>query len=88
MALVDGAAYERAMAQLDTERALADDLAEVLSRMVVGWEPILGHDLAQHPDVQRVMARYREARGPVRKPDRKMSNEEVDQAAHYREARK
>jgi len=41
---------------------LIDDLADVLSRMVVGWEPIIGHDLAQHPEVQRVMARYREAR--------------------------
>jgi hypothetical protein len=49
--------------KLAQERALADDLADVLSRMVVGWEPIIGHDLAQHPDVQRVMASYREARG-------------------------
>jgi predicted nuclease with TOPRIM domain len=49
--------------EVDAEKALADDLADVLSRMVVGWERIIGHDLAQHPDVQRVMARYREARG-------------------------
>jgi hypothetical protein len=42
---------------------LADDLADVLSRFVVGWTPLLGHDLAQHPEVQRVMDRYREARG-------------------------
>jgi hypothetical protein len=42
---------------------LVDDLADVLSRMVVGWENIIGHDLSQHPDVQRVMARYRKARG-------------------------
>jgi hypothetical protein len=41
---------------------LVDDLADVLSRMVVGWERIIGHDLAQHPDVVRVMARYKEAR--------------------------
>lgn len=45
------------------EKDLADDLADVLSRMVVGWQNVIGHDLAQHPDVQRVMARYREARG-------------------------
>lgn len=38
---------------------LVDDLADVLSRMVVGWEARLGADLAQHPDVLRVMARYR-----------------------------
>jgi hypothetical protein len=37
---------------------LADDLADVLSHMVVGWEKTLGVDLAQHPEVQRVMARY------------------------------
>jgi hypothetical protein len=41
---------------------LVDDLADVLSNVVVGWENIIGHDLAQHPEVQRVMARYREAR--------------------------
>ena len=38
---------------------LIDDLAEVLSRMVVGWEPHIGVDMAQHPSVVRVMARYR-----------------------------
>jgi hypothetical protein len=59
MALVDGVAYERAMAQLDAERALADDLADVLNRlqdmdmMTLDW-------LAEH---ERVLARYREARG-------------------------
>lgn len=41
---------------------MVDDLADVLSRMVVGWEPMLGADLAQHPDVIRVMARYRQER--------------------------
>jgi hypothetical protein len=40
--------------------SLVDDLADVLSRMVVGWGDRLGVDLAQHPDVVRVMARYRE----------------------------
>jgi len=48
--------------RLAQEMALADDLMDVLSRMVVGWENIIGHDLAQHPDVQRVAARYRGAR--------------------------
>ena len=37
--------------QRDAERALADDLADVLSHIVVGWEPIIGHDLALHPSV-------------------------------------
>ncbi len=41
------------------EKPLVEDLADVLSRMVVGWEPELGVDLAEHPDVVRVMARYR-----------------------------
>lgn len=45
-----------------SDLALVDDLADVLSRMVVGWEPTLGVDLAQHPDVVRVMARYRAAK--------------------------
>jgi hypothetical protein len=44
------------------ERSLADDLADVLARTVVGWESVIGHDLAQAPEVQRVMARYRSAR--------------------------
>jgi len=48
--------------ELMAERALADDLMDVLSHMVVGWENVIGHDLAQHPSVQRVAARYREAR--------------------------
>jgi hypothetical protein len=62
MALVDGVAYERAMAQLDAERALADAGADVLSRMVVGWKDLTGIDLAEHPDVIAFFARYREAR--------------------------
>jgi len=45
------------------EKSLVDDLADVLVRMVVGWEDKLGVDLAQHPDVQRVMKRYREFKG-------------------------
>jgi hypothetical protein len=48
--------------RLRDEKALADDLADVMSHIVVGWENVIGHDLSQHPDVQRVMARYREAR--------------------------
>jgi hypothetical protein len=39
---------------------LVDDLADVLSRVVVGWENILGVDLAMYPDVQRVLKRYRD----------------------------
>ena len=38
---------------------LVDDLADVLSRTVVGWENVIGHDLAKAPEVQRVLARYR-----------------------------
>lgn len=49
---------DRLRAQVERDRPLIDDLADVLARMVVGWEPIIGHDLAQHPDVVRVMARY------------------------------
>jgi hypothetical protein len=41
-------------------RPLVDDLAEVLSSTVVGWEQILGHDLSTAPEVVRVLARYRE----------------------------
>ena len=37
---------------------LVDDLADVLVRMTIGWTDIIGHDLAMHPDVVRVMARY------------------------------
>jgi hypothetical protein len=43
---------------MSTQKPLVEDLADVLSRFVVGWEPIIGADLAQHPDVVRVMARY------------------------------
>lgn len=50
-------------AQRNTERALADELADVLSRMVVGWEVHGLPNLAEHPDVVAVMTRYREARG-------------------------
>ena len=46
----------------ENPKPLVDDLADVLARMVVGWEDRLGVDLAQHPDVQRVMARYRAER--------------------------
>lgn len=44
---------------LGREVPLVEDLADVLARFVVGWEPVIGIDLAQHPDVVRVMARYR-----------------------------
>lgn len=42
------------------EKPLIEDLADVLTRMVVGWQYETGIDLAQHPDVVRVMARYRD----------------------------
>ena len=42
------------------EAAAERDALAALSRMVVGWENIIGHDLAKHPEVVRVMARYRE----------------------------
>lgn len=44
------------------DKELVDDLAEVLSCTVVGWELVIGHDLAQAPEVRRVMARYRQER--------------------------
>jgi hypothetical protein len=39
--------------------SLVDDLADVLARTVVGWERVIGADLAQAPEVKRVLARYR-----------------------------
>lgn len=45
-----------------TGATLVDDLADVLVRMTIGWEDTLGVDLSQHPDVVRVMARYRAAK--------------------------
>lgn len=42
---------------------LIDDLADVLSHLVAGWKPGLvwmTGDLAEHPEVVRVMARYRQ----------------------------
>jgi hypothetical protein len=41
------------------DRPLVDDLADVLAGTVVGWEPVIGYDLAQAPEVRRVLARYR-----------------------------
>ena len=48
------------------DRPLVDDLADVLAGTVVGWESIIGHHLAQAPEVRRVLARYRaeRLRGP------------------------
>lgn len=54
---------ERAEAALTEAQSLNADLADVLSRMVVGWDEIIGADLAWRPDVVRVMARYREQKG-------------------------
>jgi hypothetical protein len=42
--------------------SLVDDLVDVLIRMTIGWEYVIGHDLAQHPDIVRVLARYRAQR--------------------------
>lgn len=50
------------MLTLLAEKKLANELADVLTHMVVGWEERTGIDLAQHPSVQAVMAKYREAR--------------------------
>ena len=46
------------------DKTLVDDLADVLSHMVVGWKERLGVDLAEHPEVVRVMERYRESKIP------------------------
>ena len=48
--------------RITTLESLCDDLADVMSHMVVGWKQETGIDLAQHPEVQRVMARYRSER--------------------------
>lgn len=53
------------VSRTDARMSLVDDLADVLSRMVVGWEHDFGVNLAKHPDVQRVMARYRAERRAV-----------------------
>lgn len=47
---------------MSEQESLTDDLADVLSHMVVGWKNVIGVDLAEHPEVQRVMKRYREAK--------------------------
>src|SRR5262245_28352078 len=49
----------------EVKMPLVDDLAEVLANMVVGWEKQTGIDLAQHPEVLRVMHRYRHEREAV-----------------------
>ena len=56
-ALEDGArvrTLHEAADALDAERALADDLADMLSRYVGRWKA---------PEIDRVLARYQEARG-------------------------
>lgn len=55
-------------AQISEQMSLVDDLADVLAHVVVGWEPLLGCDLAQHPSVVRVMARYRAAKATSTSP--------------------
>lgn len=49
--------------ELAAEKALADELAGVLVHMVVGWEERTGVNLAEHPSVLAVMAKYRRMRG-------------------------
>lgn len=49
---------------MSADQPMVDDLADVLSRVVIGWEDRLGIDLAQYPDVVRVMARYRASKLP------------------------
>jgi hypothetical protein len=44
------------------DQELVDDLARVLARTVTGWVDVIGVDLAEHPEVVRVMARYRESK--------------------------
>ncbi len=51
------------VAELEAARTLVEEFADVLPRMVIGWESKLGVDLAQHPDVQTVMAHYRKSVG-------------------------
>lgn len=54
-----------------SDKPLVDDLADVLSHFVVGWKPGLvwvTGDLGQHPEVQRVMARYRESKSALTDP--------------------
>jgi len=58
---------------MSENQELVDDLADVLAHIVVGWQPLLKVDLAEHPEVIRVMQRYRqdrpipgEGRGPGR----------------------
>lgn len=51
-------------------KPLVDDLADVLTHVVVGWDHDTGIDLAQHPDVQRVMSRYRAHKGAAEMPHR------------------
>lgn len=46
------------------DKALVDDLADVLAGTVVGWDSVIGVDLAQAPEVRRVMARYRRSVTP------------------------
>jgi hypothetical protein len=51
--------YLKRIDELEPAEVLVNDLADVLSHMVVGWEPDFGFDLAKHPEVVRVMALYR-----------------------------
>lgn len=56
------------------EKPLVDDLAWVLASTAVGWEPVIGHDLAEAPEVKRVLARYR---------GWKAAQEALDAIAHH-----
>lgn len=41
------------------QKTLLEDLADVLAQTVVGWTDVIGYDLSEAPEVQRVMARFR-----------------------------
>jgi hypothetical protein len=56
---------------MSADKPLVEDLADVLAHMVVGWEHDFGFDLAKHPEVVRVMARYREEHLGLQKEETK-----------------
>jgi len=53
---------------LEAERKLTDDVFNVLTHMVVGWEDKIGYDLAKHPEVVRVAVAYGAARSSTPTP--------------------
>lgn len=61
------------MTIMDDQKPLVEDLADVLVHMVVGWEDRLGFDLAKHPEIVRVMARYHQYRQEYLSEERVLS---------------